>query len=100
METPVTVEQQQWLKQTEGILEMLNEGVAISDESGRILFVNECMERLLAVPRSVLIGTTVEAFYPRKDYEVMVARMALIKGVGGYDRYEFFVPMPTANVYQ
>ncbi len=42
-ETPVTVEQQQWLKHTEAILEMLNEGVAISDESGRVLFVNECM---------------------------------------------------------
>jgi len=88
----VTVEQQQWLKHTEAILEMLNEGVAISDESGRVLFVNECMERLLGVPRSVLIGKTVEAFYPREDYEVMLARMALIKGVGGYDRYEFFVP--------
>jgi PAS domain S-box-containing protein len=87
----VTVEQQQWLKHTEAILEMLNEGVAISDESGRVLFVNECMERLLGVPRSVLIGKTVEAFYPREDYEVMLARMALIKGVG-YDRYEFFVP--------
>ena len=87
----MTVEQQQWLKHTEAILEMLNEGVAISDESGRILFVNECMERLLGVPRSVLIGKTVEAFYPREDYEVMLARMALIKGVG-YDRYEFFVP--------
>ena len=37
---------------------MLNEGVVISDESGRILFVNECMERLLGVPRSVLIGKT------------------------------------------
>jgi len=87
----VTVEQQQWLKHTEGILEMLNEGVAISDESGRVLFVNECMERLLGVPRSVLTGKTVEALYPREDYEVMLARMALIKGVG-YDRYEFFVP--------
>lgn len=87
----MTVEQQQWLKHTEAILEMLNEGVVISDESGRVLFVNECMERLLGVPRSVLIGKTVEAFYPREDYEVMLARMALIKGVG-YDRYEFFVP--------
>jgi PAS domain S-box-containing protein len=90
-ETPVTVEQQQWLKQTEGILEMLNEGVVISDESGRVLFVNECMERFLGIPRSMLIGKTVQAFYAGEDYEAILARMALIKGVG-YDRYEFFVP--------
>jgi hypothetical protein len=36
-ETHVTVEKQQWLKQMEGILEMLNEGVIIGDECGRIL---------------------------------------------------------------
>ena len=87
----MTVEQQQWLKQTEGILEMLNEGVVISDESGRVLFVNECMERFLGIPRSMLIGKTVQAFYAGEDYEAILARMALIKGVG-YDRYEFFVP--------
>jgi len=87
----VTVKKQQWLKQMEGILEMLNEGVVIGDECGRMLFVNECMERLLGVPRSELIGKTVEAFYATADYEVILGRMALVKGAG-YDRYEFFVP--------
>ena len=91
--TTVTVDKQQWLKQTEGILEMLNEGVVVGDESGRILFVNECMERLLAMPRADLIGNTVETFYSKEDYEVIKGRMALIKGAG-YDRHEFFVPRP------
>jgi len=90
-ETPVTVDKQQWLKQMEGILEMLNEGVIIGDECGRILFINECMERLLGMPRSELIGKTVEAFYAKEDYEVIQGRMALVKGAG-YDRHEFFVP--------
>jgi len=65
--------------------------VIIGDESGRFLFINECMERLLGMPRSELIGKTVEAFYAKEDYGVIQERMALVKGAG-YDRHEFFVP--------
>ena len=92
-EMPVAVDKQQWLRQMEGILEMLNEGVIIGDECGRILFINECMERLIGRPRSELIGKTVEAFYSKEDCEIILGRMALVKGAG-YDRHEFFVPRP------
>jgi PAS domain S-box-containing protein len=82
---------QEWLKQMEGILEILNEGVGIADDAGHILFVNECMERLLGSPRSTLIGKTADAFYSGEDYRFTLERMARMKGIG-YDRYEFFVP--------
>lgn len=88
---PTTVKNQEWLKQVASILEMLNEGVTISDDSGRILFVNRRMERLIGTPRSELIGKTADAFYSGEDYDFTLARMATIKGAG-YDRYEFFVP--------
>jgi hypothetical protein len=42
----------------EGILEMLNEGVGITDEIEDILFVNECMEGLRGTPRSARIRKT------------------------------------------
>lgn len=87
----MTIAKQEWLEQMGGILEILNEGVGIADDAGHILFVNECMERLLGSPRSTLIGKTAEAFYSGEDYRFTLERMALIKGVG-YDRYEFFVP--------
>jgi PAS domain S-box-containing protein len=87
----VTVAKQEWLKQMGGMLEILNEGVGIADDAGHILFVNQCMERLLGSPRSTLIGKTAEAFYSGEDYQFTLKRMARIKGVG-YDRYEFFVP--------
>jgi PAS domain S-box-containing protein len=90
-ETLMKVEQRDWLKQMEGILEMLNEGVAIIDDRERILFVNKCMERLLGSPRSDLIGKTADAIYSGKDYEYTQERKALTLGIG-YDRYEFFVP--------
>lgn len=85
------IAKQEWLKQMEGIFEILNEGVGIADDAGHILFVNECMERLLGSQRSALIGKTADAFYSGEDYQFTLERMARIKGVG-YDRYEFFVP--------
>jgi phosphoserine phosphatase RsbU/P len=87
----MTIEQREWLKQMEGILEMLNEGVVIIDDCERILFVNKCMERLLGAPRSELIGKTADVFYTGENYEYTQERRALVKGVG-YDRFEFFVP--------
>jgi|SRR5579862_8604529 len=75
----------------EGILEILNEGVGITDDTGHVLFVNQCLERLLGAPCASLIGKGADAFYSGKEYEFTLERRARIKG-GGYDRYEFFVP--------
>jgi sigma-B regulation protein RsbU (phosphoserine phosphatase) len=87
----MTIIGQEWLKQVEDILEILNEGVGITDDTGHVLFVNECMERLLDAPRAALIGKTADAFYSGEEYEFTLERMARI-GAIGYDRYEFFIP--------
>jgi PAS domain S-box-containing protein len=87
----VIIAKPEWLEPMEGILEVLNEGVGITDDSGHVLFVNQCMERLLGAPRATLIGKAADAFYSGKEYEFTLERRARIKG-GGYDRYEFFVP--------
>ena len=81
----------EWLKPMEGILEILNEGVGITDDTGHVLFVNQCLERLLGAPCAALIGKGADAFYSGKEYEFTLEKRARIKG-GGYDRYEFFVP--------
>jgi PAS domain S-box-containing protein len=87
----VIIAKPEWLKPMEGILEILNEGVGLTDDTGHVLFVNQCMERLLGAPRAALIGKAADAFYSGKDYEFTLERRARIKG-GGYDRYEFFIP--------
>jgi PAS domain S-box-containing protein len=87
----VIIAKPEWLKPMEGILEVLNEGVGITDDTGHVLFVNQCMERLLGAPRAGLIGKAADAFYSGKEYEFTLERRARIKG-GGCDRYEFFVP--------
>jgi PAS domain S-box-containing protein len=87
----VIIAKPEWLKPMEGILEILNEGVGITDDTGHVLFVNQCLERLLGAPCASLIGKGADAFYSGKEYEFTLERRARIKG-GGYDRYEFFVP--------
>jgi PAS domain S-box-containing protein len=90
-EMTMTVEAQEWLRHQEGILETLNEGVAITDDSGHIVFVNKYMEHLFGASRSALIGKNADAFYSGEDYEYVQARAARSKRVG-YDRFEFYVP--------
>ncbi|HUK53970.1 MAG TPA: SpoIIE family protein phosphatase [Candidatus Binatia bacterium] len=87
------VEKPDWLEQMEGILETLNEGVLIADDCQRILFVNECMERLIGRPRSAILGKTPEVFYQGKDLERLQEERA--RGLAtGSNRYEYFLPRP------
>lgn len=85
------VEKPEWLEQMEGILETLNEGVLITDDCQRILFINECMENLLGRDRSSVVGKTAEAFYSGEDYEYLQTQRARGLKVG-HNRFEFFAP--------
>jgi len=86
----VKVERPEWLEHMEGILETLNEGVLICDDRWRILFINECMERLLGMPRSLVIGKTPQAFYSGEDYEFLQTQRAQFRQ-HGHNRYEFYL---------
>ncbi len=47
---PVQFEVPEWLEQVEGLLESLNEGVIITDDCHRMLFVNSCFEEMIGMP--------------------------------------------------
>jgi sigma-B regulation protein RsbU (phosphoserine phosphatase) len=49
-------ERQQWLQQMEPVLEILNDGVVIVDDYGRILFVNTVFEEMTGSDRGEIIG--------------------------------------------
>ncbi len=85
------VEKPNWLEEMEGILETLNEGVMILDDCQRVLFVNECFERLSGMPRAEIAGKTPERFYQGEDLEKLNAQIALGQA-RGYNRYEHFIP--------
>jgi len=91
------IEKPAWLEQVEGILETLNEGVLIVDDCQRILFANECMEELIAVPRSALQGRTAACFYQGADLTRIEEQRARGR-TEGRNRFEHFVPREGGKV--
>jgi PAS domain S-box-containing protein len=85
------IEKPDWLEQMEGILETLNEGVVITDDCQHVLYANECMERLIGMPRSGLVGKTPAAFYQGEDLERLEREIAR-QQTQGQNRYESFLP--------
>ena len=52
----VDVERPEWLEQIEGLLETLNEGLIVTDDCHRILYVNSCFEEMIGRPSSEVVG--------------------------------------------
>ena len=48
-------------------LEALPDGVCLLDAAGRVTYANPAAERLLAVPRDVMVGRTLDASFPGVD---------------------------------
>jgi len=88
----VDSERPQWLQQMEPILETLNDGVVIADDSGQILFVNTVFEEMTRILRGEIIGRDIRQLYlGAEDY----ARAQAIRKKTyekGRDREEFFLP--------
>jgi len=62
------IEKPEWLEQIEGILGTLNEGVLITNDCEKIVFVNSCLEGMLGVPSSEVIGHVSASFYSPQEY--------------------------------
>src|ERR1700730_162153 len=85
-------ERPQSLQQMEPILETLNDGVVIADDSGQILFVNTVFEEMAGIPRSEIIGRDARQLYDRAD-EFALAQAFYHKALEmGRSRDEFFLP--------
>jgi phosphoserine phosphatase RsbU/P len=88
----VNIDRPEWLEHAERILETLNEGVVIADESDHFLFVNTVFEELTGIPRDEMIGREAGHLYQRpEDYTIAqeLRRKILQNGRG---REEFFLP--------
>jgi phosphoserine phosphatase RsbU/P len=86
------IEKPEWLAQMEGILETLNEGVLISDDSGLVLFVNSVLEEMTGISRQAIIGRdAMREYYSPEDYAILQERRNQGRQVGR-SRHEFFLP--------
>ncbi len=87
----VELEKPEWLLKVEGILGTLNEGVMILDDCQNILFVNECLEEMLGIPTSEVVGRVASEFYTQDEYKFLMARTEEGDRTGR-NRYEFVLP--------
>src|SRR5260370_7712788 len=59
----IEMEKPEWLTQMETVLEVLNEGVIISNDRHQILFANSRIVEITGIPRQDLIGFTASRSY-------------------------------------
>jgi PAS domain S-box-containing protein len=80
-----------WLTQMETVLEVLNEGVVITDDRDRILFTNSSFVEMTGIPKQDLIGSDAHQFYSPQEWD-FVAQQSEIKFRDGHNRYPFVLP--------
>ncbi|HXX43384.1 MAG TPA: SpoIIE family protein phosphatase [Candidatus Acidoferrales bacterium] len=85
------IEKPEWLLQTEGILETLNQGVMVVDDCHRVFFINNHLEQIFGIPAEEMIGRTALKWYSNEENEFLQARIAESEKAGQH-MFEFVVP--------
>jgi sigma-B regulation protein RsbU (phosphoserine phosphatase) len=88
----VDVDRPEWLEQIEGLLETLNEGVIITDDCHRILYVNSCFEEMIGRPSTEIVGYLSSQFYTPEEY-ALILKQVEIGVAAGRNRFEFVLPL-------
>ena len=70
-------EKPEWLTHIEAVLEMLNEGIVITNEDQRILFVNSRFVEMTGIPQQDLLGADISEFYSEKEWEFLAQQIAV-----------------------
>jgi PAS domain S-box-containing protein len=81
----------EWLEQMEAILEMLNEGILISDDCDRVLFVNSVFEEMTGMSRADIVGRDPAELYSPEDSLVLMELRRKTRQMGR-SRDEFYLP--------
>ncbi|HXX21170.1 MAG TPA: SpoIIE family protein phosphatase [Candidatus Acidoferrum sp.] len=85
------IEKPDWLLQTEGILQTLNQGVMIVDDCHRVHFINGYLEEIFGIPAEEMIGQVALKFYTPEENTYIRARIEESEKAGQH-RFEFVVP--------
>lgn len=85
-------EKPEWLAQMEPVLETLNEGVLVTDDCNKVLFVNSVFEEMTGYPRELVIGRdAVKEYYSPEDFAIIDERRNKARQTGRM-RNESFIP--------
>jgi PAS domain S-box-containing protein len=84
-------EKPEWLTHIEAVLEMLNEGIVITNEDQRILFVNSRFVEMTGIPQQEMLGADASEFYSEQEWAFLAQQIAVVRHQGRH-RYEFLLP--------
>jgi PAS domain S-box-containing protein len=87
----IEMEKPEWLTQMETVLEVLNEGVVIADDRGRILFANSRFLEMTGIPGQDLIGSDPSCFYSSQETDLLMQQIDVALRAG-HNRYAFVLP--------
>jgi phosphoserine phosphatase RsbU/P len=87
----IETQKPEWLTQMETVLEVLNEGVVIADDSHRILFANSRFVDMTGIPRQDLIGFDPSQFYSSQERDFLRQQIDVAFRTG-HNRYAFVLP--------
>lgn len=85
------IEIPEWLSQMGSVLEALNEGVIIADDSNQILFVNSVFVEMTGMSREDLLGMKSSRFYSCEEWRYVSEQIEVAIRVG-HNRYGFVLP--------
>ena len=89
---PVTeMDKPEWLTQMKAVLEVLNEGVVITNDSDRILFANSRFVEMTGIPKRDLLGFLSSQFYSSKEWDFLTKQID-VAFRQGRNSYEFVLP--------
>jgi PAS domain S-box-containing protein len=80
-----------WLAQTENVLEVLTEGVVITDDQHRIVFANSRFIEMTGISNQELVGFKVAQFYSAQEWDFVEQRIQ-DRSRDGQNRYQFVLP--------
>jgi PAS domain S-box-containing protein len=81
----------EWLTSMEAVLEVLNEGVVITNENHRILFANARFVEMTGIPQQDLIGFDPSSFYSSQEMDFLSQQIDVALRAG-HNRYAFVLP--------
>ena len=87
----IETQKPEWLTQMETVLEVLNEGVVIADDSHRILFANSRFVDMTGIPRQDLIRFDPSQFYSSQEMDFLRQQID-VAFRAGHNRYAFVLP--------
>ena len=85
---PLKMDKPDWLNQMEAVLEVLNEGVVVTNDRHQVLFANARFLEMMGITSEDLKGSDPSQFYSAQEWDFLI-RQADIGFRAGRNRYAF-----------